>query len=152
MLVLQAERSGEVFHLDLDGPGVRTGGEALVVPCPDAPHWVAKVYHEAADARANAAKLRLMVAAPPRDPTASQGHRSIAWPTELLIEPGRPDRPRGFLMPSVREETLEPHDIYSPADSRRKAHLVEHRFLHRLAANLCLAVEAVHARGHVLAT
>ncbi len=58
------------------------GGEACIYTVPSDAQTVAKVYHKPNAEKAS--KLEVMVLHPPSNPTASLGHISIAWPSELI--------------------------------------------------------------------
>src|SRR5438105_1315591 len=89
------EKDGATVNLD-DQPLAR-GGEAGVFAVPDHAALLAKVYHQPTPEQAD--KLAAMIAAPPADPTAKQGHASIAWPMQRLL--GEDGRCVGFVMPRV---------------------------------------------------
>lgn len=141
-------RTGEVLRLEHAKPHGR-GGEAIVVGVPSAPHLVAKIYHrDRLSPRARAereAKLRAMLAAPP----ASGGPRpSVAWPVDLLHDASS-GAFVGFVMPRVAGGLLW-HQLADPIDRLRQAPGASLDFLLAAAANLCDAVAAVHAAGHVV--
>jgi DNA-binding helix-hairpin-helix protein with protein kinase domain len=123
------------------------GGEARIYAVADAPDLAAKMYHR--PGKDHAAKLTAMLANRPEDPLATQGHVSIAWPTELLVAGDGTGRVLGFLMPRV--VGMNPIiDFYHPRTRRRKHPLFNHRYLLRTARNLAACVSAIHARGYVI--
>ena len=131
--------------LDLTGAEpLGKGGEAAVFAVPGTA-WAAKVYHDHDAARA--AKLRAMLANPPEDPTASQGHVSIAWPQDLLIDVR--GRVAGYVMPMVRGMGLIA-DYYFPKVRRAKYPLFTYHYLVATAQTLATAVRALHGRGYVM--
>src|SRR5580704_1291221 len=85
--------------IPLDGEPLARGGEAVVWPLPDHPTLLAKVYHDPTPEQAD--KLAAMIANPPDDPTAKQGHTSIAWPTQRLFDADAEGRCVGFVMSRV---------------------------------------------------
>ncbi len=124
-----------------------SGGEARVYALAEAPDLVAKVYHRPSEERAH--KLQVMVDNPPTDPTAPQGHVSIAWPVELLGDPLRGNEIVGALIPRVHEMPAV-MDYYSPGTRRRVCPLFSYLYLHRTARNIAVAVHAVHIRGYAI--
>ncbi len=123
------------------------GGEAGVMPVPDEEELVAKVYRRPTESHAR--KLASMLANPPDDPMAKQGHVSIAWPLDLLRTPDANRWVIGFLMPRApgRRPLLE---FYNPGKRRQVCPLFSYQYLHRTARNLAAAVGAIHARGYVI--
>src|SRR5947209_7545737 len=95
----------------LDGEPFARGGEAAVWPLPDRPGVLAKVYYRPAPDQAD--KLAAMIANPPADPTAKQGHTSIAWPTQRILDANGDGRCVGFLMPRV-DKARPLFDAYNP--------------------------------------
>ncbi len=123
------------------------GGEALVFRVQGEASLVAKIYHQPTAERA--AKLRAMLANPPEDPAAAQGHVSIAWPVDLLQTPDYSRQVVGFLMPFVGG--MSPLiDFYHPRTRRQKQPLFNYQYLLTTARNLASAVAALHARNYVI--
>ncbi|MBP0005196.1 MAG: hypothetical protein J7642_16040 [Cyanobacteria bacterium SBC] len=120
------------------------GGEGKVYAVAENPSWVAKVYHRPTAEMAR--KLAVMYANPPEDPLRSQGHVSIAWPEDLLIERGRVV---GFLMPRA-DGSFPLHTFYNPTSRRDRCPLFNYLYLHRTARNLAAAVSNLHVRGYVI--
>lgn len=140
--------TGEILRLESGRPHGH-GGEAIVVRVPEAPDLVAKLYHQdRLSPRACAereAKVRAMLAAAP----ASGGPRpAVAWPVDLLHD-AHSGAFVGFLMPRVAGGLLW-HQLADPIDRLRRAPGASVDFLLAAAANLCDAVTAVHAAGHVV--
>ena len=130
--------------LDFDGAvPFGSGGEAGVYAVPGTP-WAAKVYHQYLPVRG--AKLRLMIDNPPEDPTARQGHVSIAWPQDILADSH--GRVVGYVMPLV-EQMRRLIDFYHPATRRRDCPLFNYRYLVTTGGNLATAVGALHRRNYV---
>ncbi len=81
MQVLHCLPSQKIVPINLH-VSLGRGGEACIYTVPSDAETVAKVYHKP-DAE-KASKLEVMVLNPPENPTASLGHISIAWPSELI--------------------------------------------------------------------
>src|SRR4051812_43728957 len=79
---VRLEKNGS--NLLLDGQPIARGGEAAIYPISDRRALLAKVSHAPTPEQAD--KLAAMIANPPADPTAKQGHTSIAWPTDRLFD------------------------------------------------------------------
>ncbi len=128
-----------------DGEPFARGGEAVIWALADRPSYLAKVYHQPTPDQAD--KLAAMIANPPDDPTAKQGHSSIAWPTQRLLD----DEGRcvGFVMPRV-DKARSLFDVYNPKSRLQTWPLFHYGYLLRTARNLAIAVRALHARGYVL--
>ena len=121
---------------------INRGGEAQIWSVRRDPHVVAKIYHKAAPERE--AKLQAMLANPPRQ---AKTHSAIAWPTDLLYQN---NNLVGFLMPKVYQ-SASIFRYYNPTLRARSLPPYHWRhFLHRTALNLVLAVEQIHAQGHVI--
>jgi hypothetical protein len=145
-MILFRETNGEPVEID-PRLQIGAGGEARIYALPDAGELVAKVYHRPTEERAR--KLIAMLADPPVDPTAGQGHASIAWPTDLLREGEKPFRVAGYLMPRA-EAALPVMDYYNPAARRVACPLFSYQYLLRTARNLAAVVAALHARDYVI--
>ncbi len=140
---LRLQRDGRTF--DLNGlQQLGSGGEAIVYSLNGTP-WAAKVYSKLVSGRDE--KLRVMLANPPKDPTSSQGHVSIAWPQDLLIDPH--GRIVGYVMPQV-EKMRRMFDFYNPGTRRKKCPLFTYKYLVATSLNLAIAVRALHQRGYVM--
>jgi WD40 repeat protein/serine/threonine protein kinase len=142
---VRTERTGRIF--DLHEP-FRSGGEGAIYEVPHYPNLVAKVYHAQRRTPERIAKLQIMVAHPPVNPTEHLNHPSIAWPTELLRDTAT-NQLVGFVMPRVRQ-MLPLSEVYNPRARRRQLPLFNYRYLVRTARNLCAAVQAVHQAGYVI--
>jgi uncharacterized protein with WD repeat len=142
---VRTERTGKIF--DLREP-FRSGGEGAIYEVPYYPNLVAKVYHAQRRTPERIAKLQIMVAHPPVNPTEHLNHPSIAWPTELLRDTAT-NQLVGFVMPRVRQ-MLPLSEVYNPRARRRQRLLFNYRYLVRTARNLCAAVQAVHQAGYVI--
>jgi WD40 repeat protein len=142
---VRTEQTGRTF--DLHEP-FRSGGEGAIYEVPRYPNLVAKVYHAQRRTPERIAKLQIMVAHPPVNPTEHLNHPSIAWPTELLRDTAT-NQLVGFVMPRVRQ-MLPLSEVYNPRARRRQLPLFNYRYLVRTARNLCAAVQAVHQAGYVI--
>ena len=91
-----ADSKGIVYRL---GPRIHAGGEGQVHPVIDRQDLVAKIFDK--DMPGYEEKLRWMIAHPPRDPGTSSGHRSIAWPQEILWDSR--GNMVGYLMPRIAD-------------------------------------------------
>ncbi|MFI6678711.1 helix-hairpin-helix domain-containing protein [Kribbella sp. NPDC050470] len=130
---------GEYIEL---GTELGRGGEGSVFVIERNAGQVAKVYHKVPD-DSHQVKLREMVGR--SDATLNS---FVAWPQQTLHE--RPGGPIiGFTMPKMggREPA---HAVYSPAHRKREEPNRKWDFLLLAARNTAAAVEAVHARGHVI--
>lgn len=121
------------------------GGEARVYTVPQDEKLVAKVYHKPNETHAH--KLAAMIANPPENPMAAQGHISIAWPLDLLTTADGSERGVGFLMPRV-QGMRSLLDFYNPKTRRQKCPFFNYLYLHRTARNIAAAMGALHARGY----
>lgn len=130
-----------------EGNTLGVGGEARIYLVPGERGLAAKVYHR--PTAEHAAKLTAMLANPPEDPTALQGHASIAWPSELLLSSLDREQVAGFLMPLVKG-TSPIIDFYNPKTRRREHPLFNYLYLLRTARNLAGCAAALHARGYVI--
>jgi DNA-binding helix-hairpin-helix protein with protein kinase domain len=138
------ETTGERIDLG-DHCRLATGGEAQLFVHPEDPQQIVKLWHQPTPERAD--KVRAMLANPPADPMAAQGHVAIAWPTDRLATPRR--QIVGFLMPRV--EGVHPIiDFFNPKTRRQRSPLFNWFYLHRMARNLATALRALHERGYVI--
>ena len=140
-ILVRRRASGALLELD---PALElgAGGEARVYEVPGVPEIVAKVYRHPTPERAR--KVELMASAPPVLP--ADGGAALAWPSDVLLDAG--GRFAGFLMP--RAEGSRVFELYNPVTRRRGSPLFHHGLLHRAAANLAAAFDALHARGYVV--
>jgi len=97
----------------------------------------------------------------PEDPTAFQGHVSIAWPEDILQK--QSGEPLGFLMPEIensktlievyspklrKRETLL--QFYNPESRKREGFSFNWKYLHAVAINFAYLVDALHRKGYVI--
>jgi DNA-binding helix-hairpin-helix protein with protein kinase domain len=123
------------------------GGEATIHELPERPGLVAKLYHCPTDA--HAAKLAAMLATPPADPMAGNGHVSIAWPVDRLVDADDPAQVLGFAMPRVHG-ARPVFEFFNPRSRLRLCPGFHYGYLLRTARNLAAAVRAVHERDYVV--
>lgn len=149
---LQRLSNAQIITPNLTTP-LGHGGEARIYALEQDQTLAAKVYHQPTDAHAH--KLMAMLANPPDNPTAGQGHISIAWPVDLLVTPresltkNSPTHTVGFLMPRVTG--MRPLlDFYNPKTRRQYCPLFNYLYLHRTARNIAAAMGALHARGYCI--
>ena len=128
--------------------GVRlaAGGEGAVHALPDRPEACAKLYHPGARTAERRVKLEAMLARVPRDPTAAAGHRSLAWPEELLLE-GPGGRCAGFLMPLLPAGARTALEYLQPEDRIRSHPGFHFGYLLTAARNTASAFAAIHQAG-----
>lgn len=127
--------------------GFARGGEGVLHNVEGRPYKdvVAKIFHPDKRTPDRAAKLSLMVANQPTDPTGSS-HVSLAWPKATLYENGAFV---GFLMPRIAASK----DIllaYTPSRRVENFRNFHWGYLHRAALNLCLTLTALHQAGYVI--
>ena len=138
------------------GAVLAKAGEGTIYAIDGDPTLVAKVYHaDRKDLTDKSAKLAAMISAPPVGITQSDGFTVLTWPQQLLTtDDGR----SGYVMAKVdTANAVEIHSLSNPvnrADPLPTApqwtrhatwgHLVN------VAANLCLAVDAVHSVSAVI--
>ncbi|HEY0779747.1 MAG TPA: energy transducer TonB [Gemmatirosa sp.] len=137
------DTAGRLLHL---GRELGRGGEGNVYEIADAPEFVAKLYHDVADA-AKAEKLDAMVRA------ASPALTEVAaWPTTTLHprrSAGGADAPVvGLVMPRANGAPI--HRLYSPVSRRTDFPNVDWQRLVIVAHNVAAAMAQVHAAGHVI--
>lgn len=140
------QSGGQLVRLS-PGEKLGSGGEGDVFALPNNSRLVAKVYKK--PEKSHAAKLTEMLANPPVDPMASQGHVSIAWPVDLLYSIGTNAHVSGFVMPRIIG-LRSISDYYNPRTRVREFPLFHYGYLMRTARNVAAAFRALHARGYVI--
>lgn len=124
------------------------GGEGKVYKISQDSSLVAKVYHTHKVSNELGNKLEVMFGNPPHDPSVN-GHKSIAWPVDLLLPTNGNHQVIGFLMPCVTQ--AHPiHKFYTPSDRLQHSPLFNYLYLHRTARNLAAAISALHKRDYVV--
>jgi len=128
------------------GAEVGKGGEAVIHQVLGRPQQLAKVY-TSAPRQGYDQKLAWMLAYPPHDPTAAQGHASIAWPTDLLYD----DQQQfvGYLMPYI-QKAVPLLEVFNPRLRARTLPGFDLRYLYRTARNVAVTLAAIHAQGYVV--
>jgi eukaryotic-like serine/threonine-protein kinase len=132
------------------GTVLAKAGEGSIYEVIGRADFVAKVFHTTLSGLSEKLdKVAAMVETPPPGVVQSDGFVVLTWPQHLVFESGRPV---GYLMPRVDTKTaVEIHTVSNPFNRANPlkgapqwtvnatwAHLVS------VAANLCLAVDAVH--------
>jgi serine/threonine protein kinase len=139
---LRRRSDDTVLRIDAGADKLGEGGEGAVYRV--GKDLVAKIYtKQVRDARA---KIDAMVQNPPED-NATKGHRSIAWPVDLLMDANNPSQFRGYLMPRV-DAGVELHRIWE-FQTRVKLGYTAHE-LHVVALNIASAFQALHQKGYVI--
>ena len=130
------------------GRRLAAGGEGAVYEVHGRVGVCAKIYHAGTRTAERRAKLEAMLARVPADPTAAEGHRSIAWPRELLFGGRGPAAPlAGFIMPRLPEDARTALEYLQPEDRMRLHPGWGFRHLLTAARNLAAAVAALHHAG-----
>jgi hypothetical protein len=140
-------RAGDGREIALEGPLLGRGGEASVYAVPHCPDLAAKVYHN--PTAEQAAKLAVMLAAPPIPSPAPTCHEPLAWPTELLLDAEGERRVVGYLMPRVAHAHLL-WEVFNPGARRQVCPQFHYGSLLRTARNLACVVRTLHEHGYVI--
>ncbi|MEO1427833.1 MAG: tetratricopeptide repeat protein [Cyanobacteria bacterium J06632_19] len=144
MQVLHCLPNQKIVSMNLN-VSLGRGGEACIYTVPSDTETVAKIYHKPDIEKAR--KLEVMVLHPPSNPTASLGHISIAWPSELIRAADGSNNIIGFTMPRIRG--MRPViDFYNPRTRRQHCPLFNYQYLLRTARNLAAAFAALHQAGY----
>ncbi|HQS84532.1 MAG: hypothetical protein B7Y25_06425 [Alphaproteobacteria bacterium 16-39-46] len=136
-------RSSEGTVLSLQRK-LNSSGEGSIYATED-PRYFAKIYHNPSLEKAK--KLQTMLLTPPSDPTASQGHISIAWPIDILLN--KQGAVQGFLMPKIRGGMDLTH-VYNPRLRRQKAPEFNWYYLHTTALNVAWILKALHDKTFIV--
>lgn len=142
---LRRWRTGEAIELALDSR-LPAGGEARLLAVAGRPELVAKIYRAAPD-EPRARKLGAMVEGQGRAPNAPGTHPAVAWPIDVLC--AAQSRAVGVLLPRITG-AVRLDACSHPATRKRLLPFWSYAHLVGTARNLAAAVEAVHARGHVI--
>jgi hypothetical protein len=146
MAVLRLE-DGSVLTL---GAVLARAGEGVIYEVIGRPEWVVKVFHaDLKDLAAKRAKVAAMIASPPPGAVQADGFVVLTWPRHLV---SGDDGTVGYVMSRVdTSNAVEIHTLSNPADRMKPLpsapQWTPHASWHHLitvAANLCVAVEAVH--------
>jgi serine/threonine protein kinase len=134
------------------GPQVgQAGGEGAVYAVLDrAPASVAKIFKQ--PPAQGGAKLRAMIAAPPRGAPLDGEQPALTWPRELVLDAA--GQVVGYLMARLDDSAVEFTEMSDPrfrADVRTATNRpFDWHDLHIVAANLAGVVAACHAASYVL--
>ena len=132
------------------GPVLAKAGEGTIYEAVDHPDWAVKIFHtDLKDLAEKCAKVAAMVCASPSGATQSDGFVVLTWPRAVVVDD---NGPRGYVMARVdTANAVEIHSVSNPDDRNRPlpsapqwTPKVTWMHLVNIAANLCLAVEAVH--------
>ena len=121
------------------------GGEAKIFTVNDFDHLVVKIYHQPTQQRQD--KLVAMLDSPPAD-NGTPNHKSIAWPTDLILEENT-GRFIGFAMPKV-VGMYSAHDFFNPKSRQQICKDFNYQYLLRTARNIAAAIRSVHDKGHIV--
>ncbi len=125
---------------------VGRGGEATVYRVRGQTGCLAKIYEP--KPRSNYPdKLAWMVGHPPKNPTRSIAHPSLAWPFDLLYDSN--DKLVGYLMPHIHA-AVPILEVFNPRLRLATLPRFDRRYLHRTARNLSATLTALHACGYVV--
>ena len=92
-------------------------------------------------------KLKLMLANPPTNPTASQNHIAISWPIDLIIDSQK--NCVGFLMPEITN-AKEMINVYNPQLRCQEAPRFNWYCLHIIALNFVSILKEIHAKNYII--
>jgi DNA-binding helix-hairpin-helix protein with protein kinase domain len=118
------------------------GGEGSVFELPNFSSQVAKLYHQAPDAKKQE-KLSFMAST-----ADAQLLKYVAWPQDTL-HPSRGGPVVGFLMQKVSNKAPI-HMVYSPAHRRQDYPKAAWDFLLYVARNIATSFNTIHGHGHVI--
>jgi DNA-binding helix-hairpin-helix protein with protein kinase domain len=131
-------------------------GEGTIHEVLGRPDWVAKVFHSHLDDLAERRdKIAAMIESRPPAAVQPDGFVVLAWP--LLLIDGDPQSV-GYIMPRIdTTDAVEIHAVSNPSNRSNPLlstpQWIQHATWHHLvdvAANLCLAVQAVHQTQAVI--
>lgn len=111
------------------------GGEGEIIEVMNEPDCVAKIYHPEKRTEARHLKLRAMVMFPPAPETKEQ----VTWPLDILYD-------RGSFIGYIMMKLSGPIELNLMYTDRYRTTWKNYI---RIAKNLCVAVHAVHAAGHI---
>ena len=134
-------------RLVLNSSDILTSGGEGTIYLPGAyPNIAAKIYHRAG--RDIESKLTLMINNPPRVPLEEDANISIAWPADILADPGPNRYVLGFVMKRVSGRPAI--EYYSPRKRRENSPHFTYEHLLVAARNLARAVEVCHGQRYVI--
>ncbi len=107
--------------------------------------YLGKIYYKPTPQQVK--KLKLMLANPPKNPTASQNHIAISWPIDLIEDSQK--NCVGFLMPEIIN-AKEMINIYHPKLRYQEAPRFNWYCLHIIALNFVSILKEIHARNYII--
>lgn len=107
--------------------------------------YLGKIYHNPTPQQVE--KLKLMLANPPENPTASQNHIAISWPIDLIEDSQK--NCVGFLMPEITN-VKEMIDVYHPTLRRQECPVFNWYCLHIIALNFAFILKEIHAKNYII--
>lgn len=107
--------------------------------------YLGKIYYKPTPQQVE--KLRLMLANPPQNPTASQNHIAISWPIDLIEDSQK--NCVGFLMPEITN-AKEMINIYHPKLRGKEAPRFNWYCLHIIALNFVSILKEIHGRNYII--
>lgn len=137
-----------------------TGGQGWVFASLDDRTVAVKLYRPAELRRQGfnlQAKVSWMTRNPPANPTADQGHQSLAWPREMIVD--ATGAFVGFTMPMLDASVCVPLRQIVRPDARADRHNLLPRWVQdfddwqrliHTAANLAAATHSLHIAGYVI--
>lgn len=132
-------------ELNLITKGSKRGGEGCIYRVAGRSKLVAKVYHDGKATEEKRHKLEAMLANPPKRLTRAH---CLAWPQDILLN--EVGQFIGFTMLAAKEGS-DVLAAYTHRERRNNNHPnTTRRNLYKMAINLCYALDAVHAQGHVI--
>lgn len=126
------------------GSELKRGGEGTIYDT-DIVGYVAKIYHSPDNL--DEEKISGMIRNPPHNPISQSNHVSLAWPSAIIQDLS--GKSCGFLMPKI-SDTDQINNIYIPKNRTKKYSVVTWEYLHMAARNIASAVDAVHAKHHII--
>jgi DNA-binding helix-hairpin-helix protein with protein kinase domain len=139
------------------GATLARAGEGTIREVADRPEWVAKIFHpDLKDLEERRVKVAAMIGTPPPAAVQPDGFVVLTWPLHLI---DGDLAATGYVMPRIdTADAVEIHAISNPSNRMNPApgapQWTRHTAWHHLvavAANLCLAVQAVHQTKAVIA-
>ena len=107
--------------------------------------YLGKIYHKPTPQQVE--KLKLMLANPPKNSTASQNHTAISWPIDLIKDSQK--NCVGFLMPEITN-AKEMINVYHPKLRCQEAPRFNWYCLHIIALNFVSILKEIHARNYII--
>lgn len=143
---VQRHLTGQILDLT-DAAVLGFGPEARVLAVPGAEALAAKVYLR--PKAAHERKLAAMLGNPPDAPRSPTDETSVAWPLDLLRATDGGRRVVGYLLEYPAHALPLPYLCAARVRPPEYAHFTYERLL-CAAGHLAGAMQALHARGHVI--